>query len=474
MGKYYEIVIFTASMSKYADPLIKLIDKSNVVKAMFFRESCTYLDGSFVKDLSKLGRHMRNVILLDNSPICFSMQPENGIPIKSWYNNKSDVELMEYTKSLILLSNVPDVRTIIPFVTCSGSLNYDLLVNICNSLHINLNNQNKDEDKSNLNDQYNEYFNEKDDVKQENSNSINESKNNKIIEILKDKTNTVNINIIQGNQNNIFINNQQKQDNRLFYNNSDINSSKSNFINFSTKSNAIKRKETSNMTNSSINSKKQYSKFIERSNLNNLISKNSSVNLNKEKDLKSEKTKLLYNVNSDTNKSEKNNEIKNKHDNKINEKILKESKNEKNNSSNSYNNSFSTYSLIKSKINTPILISSIVKNDSIKYETYFNNKSREMKINDKQNKFSCIQHTNTLISINCLNNNKNKSKLNSFSKNNLVSNNDLQTFKRKENQTFNQKITKNQNLVSFESKNINKTTKNSSKNLSKKLLFRNN
>lgn len=53
MSKYYEVVIFTASLSKYADPLMDIIDQKNVAPQRLFREHCTFSDelGVFVKDM---------------------------------------------------------------------------------------------------------------------------------------------------------------------------------------------------------------------------------------------------------------------------------------------------------------------------------------------------------------------------------------------------------------------------------------
>ncbi len=65
MGKIYEIVIFTASMSKYADPLIDILDTHKVCSHRLFRESCTMINGFYVKELKRLNRNMKNVILLD-------------------------------------------------------------------------------------------------------------------------------------------------------------------------------------------------------------------------------------------------------------------------------------------------------------------------------------------------------------------------------------------------------------------------
>ena len=128
MGKLYEIVIFTASMSKYADPLITILDTTKVVEHRLFREHCTYIDGTFVKDLNRLGRTLRNVLLVDNSPVCFSLQQENGIPIKSWYDDKYDVELYNFIPTLSCLAYCSDVRTIVPFMIEDGHINHSLVL----------------------------------------------------------------------------------------------------------------------------------------------------------------------------------------------------------------------------------------------------------------------------------------------------------------------------------------------------------
>lgn len=65
MSKLYEIVIFTASLSKYADPLMDILDKDRICDFRLFRDSCTMLNGFYVKELKRLNRNMKNVILLD-------------------------------------------------------------------------------------------------------------------------------------------------------------------------------------------------------------------------------------------------------------------------------------------------------------------------------------------------------------------------------------------------------------------------
>ena len=51
MGELFEVVVFTASLSKYADLVIDVLDKNRVVKHRLFRESCIPHKGSYVKVL---------------------------------------------------------------------------------------------------------------------------------------------------------------------------------------------------------------------------------------------------------------------------------------------------------------------------------------------------------------------------------------------------------------------------------------
>ncbi len=71
MYKHYELVIYTASLSKYAEPLVDILDPSKMCAYKLFREHCTFVQNAFVKDLSRLGRPMKDVIIVDNSPVAY-------------------------------------------------------------------------------------------------------------------------------------------------------------------------------------------------------------------------------------------------------------------------------------------------------------------------------------------------------------------------------------------------------------------
>mmetsp|Transcript_12282 Transcript_12282/g.26498 ORF Transcript_12282/g.26498 Transcript_12282/m.26498 type:complete len:304 (+) Transcript_12282:243-1154(+) len=110
VGHRFEVVVFTASLAKYADPLLDLLDKSNVVRWRLFRESCFPYEGNYVKDLSCLGRDLANTIIVDNSPHSYVFQPSNALPIGTFIDNMEDQELLEMLPLLAQIECVEDVR----------------------------------------------------------------------------------------------------------------------------------------------------------------------------------------------------------------------------------------------------------------------------------------------------------------------------------------------------------------------------
>ena len=104
LADHYELVIFTASLSKYADPLMRMLDQNQCCSTHLFREHCTFYNGMFVKDMTQLGRDLKNIIIIDNSPNSYLFQPENALPIVSWYDDKQDTELQQYIPFLKELS----------------------------------------------------------------------------------------------------------------------------------------------------------------------------------------------------------------------------------------------------------------------------------------------------------------------------------------------------------------------------------
>ncbi|KAF7798931.1 hypothetical protein EIP86_010159 [Pleurotus ostreatoroseus] len=121
VSAWYTLVIFTASMQEYADPVIDWLDAGRgILGRRFFREklsspqSCKQLpNGSYSKDLSIIEQDLSRVCLLDNSPVCYSINEANGIPIEGWINDPHDEALLDLLPVLDSLRFTNDVRRVL-------------------------------------------------------------------------------------------------------------------------------------------------------------------------------------------------------------------------------------------------------------------------------------------------------------------------------------------------------------------------
>lgn len=112
LQNYYEIVVFTAALKDYADWILDRIDTAGSIRYRLYRDHTTFQNGVYLKDLSRLNRDLSKTIIVDNNPDNFQMHPENGIYIKSWYEDPNDLALKHLTNVLIRIaeSSESDIR----------------------------------------------------------------------------------------------------------------------------------------------------------------------------------------------------------------------------------------------------------------------------------------------------------------------------------------------------------------------------
>lgn len=119
VSEWYKLVIFTASMAEYADPVIDWLDSSRtLIQRRYFRQSCTSgKNNTYLKDLSIVEPDLSSVCLLDNSPVCYSLNKENGIPIDTWIDDPNDEALLDLLPFLDALRFTEDVRSVLSLRT---------------------------------------------------------------------------------------------------------------------------------------------------------------------------------------------------------------------------------------------------------------------------------------------------------------------------------------------------------------------
>lgn len=107
----YDIYIFTASLPEYAVPVVQKVIPTFPASKVLTRYHCQLIDGTLVKDLTIFDRDLSSIMIVDNSPACYKLQPENGIEVSSWLGDLSDDELLSYLLPILEGgANAIDVR----------------------------------------------------------------------------------------------------------------------------------------------------------------------------------------------------------------------------------------------------------------------------------------------------------------------------------------------------------------------------
>ena len=417
----FEIVVFTASLSEYANPLLDFIDKNKKCKHRLYREHCCSFNNgftnSFTKDLKKLDRNMKNLIIIDNNPKSYMLNKDNGVPIKTWVEDVNDRELYKIIPYLIFLGSekVKDVRPFLKQVNSGNSLNYDKFDKIISKY----NNDNTNEKTNKINKSNNNNCNILDNNENNKNSLINKENKNLNINpvIIPNPSNSgSNTNTTKNKETAKIYNNYISKENKN-KNNDDINKSQKDNSNNSSQNKLYKVNNDNNNKNPKDNNKSKMKPEKEEQHNKKLNdNSNSNSNLDNEKNNKkieniknkginlisnnlnfSNKGSIKQNKNleNQNNKSnEKSKEIKLRDLNNINNKENKEKENkEKENNRNNSNNYFKQKrrspkkDKTKSNNNSNSIGNNILtqRNNSLNNKNYYRNKLNEIPYRIKYN-----------------------------------------------------------------------------------------
>ena len=110
----FDIYFFTASEPQYSIPVIQVLFPKFPEEKILTKRNCKYFHGVFLKDLSIFRKPLSEIILLDNTPSSYALQPQNGIPITTWTGDCNDSTLLDMTLPLLRYCAISqDVRSAI-------------------------------------------------------------------------------------------------------------------------------------------------------------------------------------------------------------------------------------------------------------------------------------------------------------------------------------------------------------------------
>lgn len=117
VSSWYTVIIFTASLPEYADPVIDWLDggdgRGGLIGGRLFRSHCLAKNGTYMKDLTVVDPDLARVCLVDNSPVSYAINQANGIPIEGWINDPNDECLLDLLPMLDSLRFTNDVRRVL-------------------------------------------------------------------------------------------------------------------------------------------------------------------------------------------------------------------------------------------------------------------------------------------------------------------------------------------------------------------------
>ncbi|KAJ8769449.1 hypothetical protein K2173_002939 [Erythroxylum novogranatense] len=116
ISEFADLVLFTAGLEGYARPLVDRIDKDNRFSLRLYRPSTINTEyRDHVKDLSCLSKDPGRIVIVDNNPFSFLLQPMNGVPCVPFsVGQPHDMQLLDVLLPLLRhLSQQKDVRPVL-------------------------------------------------------------------------------------------------------------------------------------------------------------------------------------------------------------------------------------------------------------------------------------------------------------------------------------------------------------------------
>lgn len=122
VSQSYEVVLFTASLATYAQPLLDMLDAERTISTRLYREACVLYRGCYVKDLALLGRDLATTVIVDNSPVSYMFQQECALPCSNFMFDRHDMELPALAELLQSMASAADMRPVLARYHAAGGV----------------------------------------------------------------------------------------------------------------------------------------------------------------------------------------------------------------------------------------------------------------------------------------------------------------------------------------------------------------
>ena len=113
ISKIADIYLFTSAEKEYADQILEYLDPLDTIfKKKFYRDSCKYVNGVYVKDLSVCGVDLSKIAIVDDY-INSCLTPSNRILVRPFFGYPNDNELNRVSLIIKQFLYVKDIRTVL-------------------------------------------------------------------------------------------------------------------------------------------------------------------------------------------------------------------------------------------------------------------------------------------------------------------------------------------------------------------------
>lgn len=108
---FFEVAVFTAATPDWADRILQELDPTGeLIDHRLYRQHTTATPAwAYVKDLSRLGRDLRHVTIVDDNQLMFALQPTNAIWVHEYNALNPHDDVLDQALQVLLLMVLPAV-----------------------------------------------------------------------------------------------------------------------------------------------------------------------------------------------------------------------------------------------------------------------------------------------------------------------------------------------------------------------------